>query len=101
MYARYEIVQVVEGRLFDEDCYERTGSFETALETQSGYYAVLWPFEHVASRSSARFLGPFPDARFAAAQAEELLLDLAAAERADQLRRMLRARADIADRRES
>jgi hypothetical protein len=101
MYARYEIVQVIEGRLFDEDCYERTGSFETTLETQSGYYAVLWPSEQVAPRSSARLLGPFPDARFAAAQAEELLLDLAAAERAAQSRCVSHVRAGVADRRES
>ena len=93
MYARYEIVRVVEGRLFDEDCYERTGVFEPALHSRGGFYAVLWPAEDAASRwrSPARLLGPFPDARFAGAQAQQFLVDLAAAEHAAKLRRPLRA----------
>jgi hypothetical protein len=101
MYARYEILQVVEGHLFDEDCYERTGALEWTLDARPGFYAVLWPAKDAASRSRSpmRLLGPFPDARVAGAQAQEFFLDLAASEPIVQSRRELRAHARVANRR--
>ena len=101
MYTRYEILQVVEGHLFDEDCYERTGAFEWTLDAQTGFYAVLWPAEDAASRSCSpmRLLGPFPDARVARAQAQEFLMGLAAAEPVAESRHGLRVHARVASRR--
>jgi len=102
MYARYEILRVVEGRLFDEDCYERTGAFEWTLDARPGFYVALWPAEDGAprSRSPARLLGPFPDARVAGLQAQEFLWGLAAEQRAAPSRSALHARMRVASRRE-
>lgn len=92
MYSRYEIVQIVEGRLFDEEWYERTGAFASGLDAQSGFYALLWPLEEAKQHpaSTASLLGPFPDARVARSQARSVLAGVAAAERATELR-VLRA----------
>ena len=101
MYARYEVLQVIEGHLFDEDCYERTGAFEWTLDPQPGFYAVLWPAKDAASRSRSpmRLLGPFHDARVAKTQAQEFLMDLAATEPVAESRRGLRVHARVASRR--
>lgn len=82
MYARYEILQVVDCHLFDEDCCERTGAFEWTLDAQPGFYAVPWPAEDAASRSRfpMRLLGPLPKGRVAGPQAQKFFLDRAAAE---------------------
>jgi hypothetical protein len=62
-----EIVQIVDGRLFDEECYERANVPESAKDCAPGFYAVLRP-SGAASGSfdcGVTFVGPFASARLA------------------------------------
>ena len=64
MGAHVEIVQIVDGRVFDEECYERAVVPEAASRRAPGYYAVTWPSEGAVGRfdASAVFIGPFQTA---------------------------------------
>ena len=95
MFARYEIVQVVDGRVFDEEWYERTAY---AADMPAGFYALLWPLDQDRPRreATARFVGPFSNARMARSRAHDILAGIVAPELAAGLRDIDARTADVA-----
>jgi hypothetical protein len=73
MDAHLEIVQIVGGRVFDEECYERAVAPEMAAEWAPGFYAVTWPSGRFAGclDASAVLIGPFESAEQAGSVARE------------------------------
>lgn len=67
-----EVVQVVGGRLFDAESYERTDALSGSFPSESGYYVIVRRSEAPASSSDARasFVGPFLSEELAIAAAE-------------------------------
>lgn len=70
MRLEYEIVCVVDDRLFDAEGYECTPA-DHELRWDPGYYAVFHSGTRQHSRHDGRaFLGPFPDAAAASRVAQ-------------------------------
>ncbi len=72
MQGKVEIVRVVDGHLFDAECYERTAMMAGPCDHASGYYVVSWPAEAKTTRfdSEAVFLGPYTSAEEATSIAQ-------------------------------
>jgi hypothetical protein len=64
MQGPVEIIRIVDGHLFDVECYERTASMAVSCDRAAGYYVVSWPKEARNARfdSGAIFLGPYATA---------------------------------------
>ena len=63
----YEIVQLVDGRLFDVESYELASAPEALTRSAPGYYLLYRPFQggHEPNEPVIRFVGPFPTAAYA------------------------------------
>jgi len=61
MIGQLEVVRVVDGHVFDAECYERATIPESATPPASGFYVVTWPSGSTAIPfdASAVFAGPF------------------------------------------
>jgi hypothetical protein len=69
-----EVMQLVDGHLFDAEWYERTELLHGSLGGRSGYCVVLWPSSEVYApdQPAPAFMGPFPSEDVAYTTAEEL-----------------------------
>jgi len=56
-----EVMQLVDGHMFDAEWYERTELLHASLAGRSGYCVVLWPSSEVRAPDQPRpvFMGPF------------------------------------------
>ena len=63
MIRRRGVVQVADGRVFDEECYE-CAHVRVGKDCTPGFYAVEWPIGAVSGRLDVRptLIGPFPTA---------------------------------------
>jgi hypothetical protein len=73
----YEVVQFVDGHLFDAESYELTSGKMVLTQAEAGYYAVLRTRHDHATR---KFLGPFASAQHAASAIRDLQLPSGAIE---------------------
>ena len=68
-----EVMQLVDGRLFDEESYERTGLLAGSHPTASGYYVVVWASDRAPTQGARPcFVGPFPSSDLAFTAASKL-----------------------------
>ena len=67
-------MQMVEGRLFDGEWYERTELLRGSPTGESGYCIVVWTSDPVLPGQNAEpiLVGPFPSADVALQRAREL-----------------------------
>ena len=67
-------MQMIEGRLFDGEWYERTELLHGSSARESGYCVVVWTSDAVQSGQNAEpiLVGPFPSADLALQRAKEL-----------------------------
>jgi len=67
-------MQMVQGRLFDGEWYERTELLRGLPTEESGYCVVVWTSEPVQPGQSVEpiLVGPFPSADVALQRAKEL-----------------------------
>jgi len=67
MEGRREVMELIEGRLFDGEWYERTDLLHGSFGGRSGYCVVVWTSEGAGlERGSApTLIGPFPSAALA------------------------------------
>ena len=61
MIGQLEVVRVVDGHVFDAECYERATISDSAMPPASGFYVVTWPSgaTTIPFDASAVFAGPF------------------------------------------
>lgn len=76
MRLDYEIVHVVEGRVFDVESYELTSVPAGFTQSKPGFYLLLRMREgkQWCNDSAARFVGPFTSATYAILALRELQL---------------------------
>ena len=70
-----EVMQLVDGHLFDAEWYERTELLHGLLAGRSGYCVVLWPCSEVCApdhQPRPTFMGPYPSEDLAYTTAKEV-----------------------------
>ena len=74
MENRTELMQMVGGRLFDGEWYERSELLRGSPSAESGYCVVVWTSGVAQSGQTAEpiLVGPFPSADLALQRAKEL-----------------------------
>ena len=61
MVEQLEVVRVIDGRVFDAECYERATISDSPTPPACGFYVVTWPSgcTTIPFDAGAVFAGPF------------------------------------------